>query len=172
MLLASLRSACAASRRSLALLRAPAAAFSSAARPADLPVHNEHRSNAEAMVNALPVILVQSTTALCDGGGGATGHPVEYMKLDKREGASPSVCKYCGLRFKMAPGAREWWGEGSVRCGRGGRRAAQGREGGHHPPHSHARPLRRALLSRLLPPTQPPTPKLMHDLCDVAADHH
>lgn len=69
-------------------------------------MHNEHRSNAEAMVNALPVILVQSTTALCDGGGGATGHPVEYMRLDKREGASPAVCKYCGLRYKMAPGAR------------------------------------------------------------------
>ena len=69
-------------------------------------MHNEHRSNAEAMVNALPVILVQSTTALCDGGGGATGHPVEYMRLDKREGASPVVCKYCGLRYKMAPGAR------------------------------------------------------------------
>ena len=74
--------------------------------PLQLPVHNEHRSNAEAMVNALPVILVPSTTALCDGGGGATGHPVEYMKLDKREGASPVVCKYCGLRYKMAPGAR------------------------------------------------------------------
>ena len=69
-------------------------------------MHNEHRSNAEAMVNALPVILVQSTTALCDGGGGATGHPVEYLRLDKREGASPVVCKYCGLRYKMAPGAR------------------------------------------------------------------
>ena len=80
-------------------------------------MHNEHRSNAEAMVNALPVILVQSTTALCDGGGGATGHPVEYMRLDKREGASPAVCKYCGLRYKMAPGARACAGRAPRRAG-------------------------------------------------------
>jgi NADH dehydrogenase (ubiquinone) Fe-S protein 6 len=114
MLRAGLRSACAAAparlqQRAAAPAAAAARALSSLARPADLPVHNEHRSNAEALVNALPVILVQSTTALCDGGGGATGHPVEYMKLDKREGASPVVCKYCGLRYKMAPGGREWW---------------------------------------------------------------
>ena len=75
--------------------------------PLQLPVYNEHRSDAESLVNAQPVILVQGIKALCDGGGGATGHPVEYIKLDKREGASPTPCKYCGLRFQMAPGARE-----------------------------------------------------------------
>ena len=61
-------------------------------------------------MNALPVILVHSTTALCDGGGGATGHPVEYIKLDKRDGASFTPCKYCGLRYKMAPGSRAFAG--------------------------------------------------------------
>ena len=48
---------------------------------------------------------------------------MEYMKLDKREGASPAVCKYCGLRFKMAPGARE------CVCGKG-RAGGVGERGG------------------------------------------
>ena len=34
-------------------------------------------------------------------GGGATGHPVEYIQLDKRRGAAPEPCKYCGIRYQM-----------------------------------------------------------------------
>ena len=94
---------------------APPTPLPTSAPAAQLPVHNEHRSNAEAMVNALPVILVQSTTALCDGGGGATGHPVEYMRLDKREGGrATSQTKGClkttvqkkGRRFPSRATAR------------------------------------------------------------------
>jgi NADH dehydrogenase (ubiquinone) Fe-S protein 6 len=50
------------------------------------------------------VIEVKGTKAICDGGGGALGHPIEYIQLytvsDK-----PSICKYCGLRFKKAAGS-------------------------------------------------------------------
>jgi NADH dehydrogenase (ubiquinone) Fe-S protein 6 len=39
---------------------------------------------------------------MCDGGGGATGHPIEYIKLDLKEGAGTvNTCKYCGVRYKM-----------------------------------------------------------------------
>ena len=46
---------------------------SSLSRPSTLPVYNDHRSNAETLVNAIPAIEVAGTTALCEGGGGATG---------------------------------------------------------------------------------------------------
>jgi NADH dehydrogenase (ubiquinone) Fe-S protein 6 len=51
-------------------------------------------------VNAVPVIEVDGTIAVCDGGGGALGHPIEYIKLDGRNGA-PVSCIYCGLKYKM-----------------------------------------------------------------------
>ena len=38
-------------------------------------------------------------------GGGATGHPVEWIHLDKRQGKVgarvPETCKYCGVRYVM-----------------------------------------------------------------------
>ena len=43
-----------------------------------------------------PPIEVDSDVAVCDGGGGALGHPIEYIKL---VGDKTSVCKYCGLRY-------------------------------------------------------------------------
>lgn len=70
-----------------------------------MPPAVAHRSNAEALVAKVPVIEVAGTVALCDGGGGSMGHPIEYIKLDKREGHSASVCNYCGLRYKMAAGS-------------------------------------------------------------------
>jgi NADH dehydrogenase (ubiquinone) Fe-S protein 6 len=39
--------------------------------------------------------------AVCDGGSGALGHPIEYIQLDTVSKA-PAICKYCGLRFKMS----------------------------------------------------------------------
>ncbi|MEZ5863062.1 MAG: zinc-finger domain-containing protein [Geminicoccaceae bacterium] len=32
----------------------------------------------------------------CDGGGGALGHPVEYLTLEK---GGQTVCKYCDRRY-------------------------------------------------------------------------
>ena len=60
----------------------------------------EHRSNAEKLINEIPVIEVPATVAVCDGGSGALGHPVEYIQLDTVSNET-QICKYCGLRFKM-----------------------------------------------------------------------
>lgn len=65
-------------------------------------VGNLHRSNAQELIARVPVIEVDGHVAMCDGGGGATGHPLEYIQLDKRAGAGPATCKYCGLRFKSS----------------------------------------------------------------------
>ena len=67
------------------------------------------------------MIEVDGTVAMCDGGtydnlflqkrsrpahatkkktgGGATGHPVEYIQLNTTDRSKPQTCKYCGLRF-------------------------------------------------------------------------
>ena len=57
----------------------------------------KHRSNALELIEKHPVIYVDGEQAICDGGGGALGHPLEYISLER-----PGVverCKYCGLRF-------------------------------------------------------------------------
>lgn len=58
------------------------------------------RSNAQELVNKVPVIEVDGHLAVCDGGSGALGHPIEYIQLDTVSN-KPAVCKYCGLRYKM-----------------------------------------------------------------------
>ncbi len=55
-------------------------------------------------MSKVPVIEVAARVAMCDGGGGATGHPVEYMQLDKKDGRSVATCAYCGLRYRAAAG--------------------------------------------------------------------
>ena len=58
----------------------------------------KHRSNALELIEKVDVIEVEGEMAICDGGGGALGHPLEYISLQR-----PGVierCKYCGLRFK------------------------------------------------------------------------
>ncbi len=57
-----------------------------------------HRSNAQQLISKVPVIEVDGYGAVCDGGGGALGHPVEYIQLNTVSKA-PQVCKYCGLRY-------------------------------------------------------------------------
>merc|ERR1711865_1039264 len=59
------------------------------------------RSDAEARIAAVPIIMVDGDMAYCDGGGGARGHPVENIQLNLKHGGS-NYCKYCGLRFEMA----------------------------------------------------------------------
>lgn len=61
-----------------------------------------HRSNAQEKISHVPVIEVDGTVAVCDGGSGALGHPIEYIQLDTVSN-EPAVCKYCGLRYKMKP---------------------------------------------------------------------
>ena len=50
------------------------------------------------------MIDVPSNVAMCNGGGGAMGHPIEYIKLELRDGAKGVACRYCGLRFRKAAG--------------------------------------------------------------------
>ena len=53
------------------------------------------------LVNKIPVKEVEGYVAVCDGGGGALGHPLEYIQLDTVSN-EPAVCKYCGVRFKAS----------------------------------------------------------------------
>lgn len=63
-------------------------------------VRTKWGSNAMDLINETDVIEVDGDVAICDGGGGAQGHPLEYIKLFvSDEGAGPQVCKYCGLRY-------------------------------------------------------------------------
>jgi NADH dehydrogenase (ubiquinone) Fe-S protein 6 len=58
----------------------------------------KHRSNALELIEKHPIVEVEGERAICDGGGGPLGHPLEYISLQR-----PGVveqCKYCGLRFK------------------------------------------------------------------------
>jgi NADH dehydrogenase (ubiquinone) Fe-S protein 6 len=61
-------------------------------------VAGKHRSNALELVEKQPVIEVEGEMAICDGGGGSLGHPVEYISL-QIPGAIES-CKYCALKYK------------------------------------------------------------------------
>lgn len=49
------------------------------------------------LVSAVAPIEVEKEMAVCDGGGGALGHPVEYISLARP--GSVETCKYCGLRY-------------------------------------------------------------------------
>ena len=57
----------------------------------------KHRCNAYELVSKIPIVEVEKEMAVCDGGGGALGHPVEYISLERP--GSVETCKYCGLRF-------------------------------------------------------------------------
>ncbi|KAL3761864.1 hypothetical protein ACHAWU_009029 [Discostella pseudostelligera] len=46
----------------------------------------KHRSNALELINKVPPIEVSGDMAICDGGGGALGHPVEYIKVGNQDG--------------------------------------------------------------------------------------
>ena len=57
----------------------------------------KHRSNAMELVHKVPIIEVDGEMAICDGGGGALGHPLEYISLARP--GSVEYCKYCTLRY-------------------------------------------------------------------------
>lgn len=63
-------------------------------------VRSKWGSDAMEKIQETPPIQVDGNVAACDGGGGALGHPIEYIKLlVSDEDAGPQVCKYCGLKF-------------------------------------------------------------------------
>lgn len=64
-------------------------------------LEGQFRSNAERRVKEVPVIEVEGNLAVCEGGGGSLGHPIEYITLDKVNNSNePSTCIYCGLRYR------------------------------------------------------------------------
>eukprot|EP00594_Rhizosolenia_setigera_P013948 CAMPEP_0178960616 /NCGR_PEP_ID=MMETSP0789-20121207/13073_1 /TAXON_ID=3005 /ORGANISM="Rhizosolenia setigera, Strain CCMP 1694" /LENGTH=118 /DNA_ID=CAMNT_0020644005 /DNA_START=149 /DNA_END=505 /DNA_ORIENTATION=- len=60
----------------------------------------KHRSNALGLLEKQDVIEVEGNIAVCDGGGGALGHPLEYIKVGGIGGKAVS-CIYCGLKYKQ-----------------------------------------------------------------------
>ncbi len=51
------------------------------------------------LVNDREVVITRAWHVACDGGGGALGHPVEYITLAR---GGQAVCKYCGRRYLHA----------------------------------------------------------------------
>jgi NADH dehydrogenase (ubiquinone) Fe-S protein 6 len=54
-------------------------------------------------VHQQPIIEVEGEMAICDGGGGALGHPLEYISLQRGPGVV-EYCKYCALRYTQKEG--------------------------------------------------------------------
>ncbi|KAI9595348.1 zinc-finger domain-containing protein [Syncephalis fuscata] len=52
------------------------------------------------LIAEIPVVQVEGRRAVCDGGGGALGHPKVYINLDD---GKPNTCGYCGVRFQQLP---------------------------------------------------------------------
>ena len=55
------------------------------------------RSNALELVHRVPIVEVDGDMAICDGGGGAMGHPLEYISLEVP--GEVVYCKYCSVRY-------------------------------------------------------------------------
>lgn len=49
------------------------------------------------------VIIADSMTVACDGGGGALGHPRVYLKFDDSD---EIVCPYCSRTYRLGEGVR------------------------------------------------------------------
>jgi uncharacterized Zn-finger protein len=48
------------------------------------------------LIAAEEIVITDRMHVQCDGGGGALGHPVEYLTLIK---GGQAVCKYCDRRY-------------------------------------------------------------------------
>mmetsp|Transcript_29807 Transcript_29807/g.34167 ORF Transcript_29807/g.34167 Transcript_29807/m.34167 type:complete len:136 (+) Transcript_29807:2-409(+) len=54
-----------------------------------------HKSNAQELIHAVPVIEVDGDVARCTGVNEfGFGHPVEYIALNTRDRSRPNVCKW------------------------------------------------------------------------------
>ncbi|CAM9456252.1 unnamed protein product [Scytosiphon promiscuus] len=74
--------------------------FFSKERSKSVYEYGAHRSDAEARIAEVPVVMVEGSVALCDGGGGALGHPLDYVQLASPDGG-PRACQYCGIQYQM-----------------------------------------------------------------------
>ncbi len=51
-------------------------------------------------------IEVKTDTVGCDGGGGALGHPMVYLKIGgEKDGGGAITCPYCSRRYVLAADA-------------------------------------------------------------------
>lgn len=48
------------------------------------------------LVDGEEIVITDRMNVQCDGGGGALGHPIEYLTLVK---GGQAVCKYCDRRY-------------------------------------------------------------------------
>merc|ERR1711916_109452 len=60
------------------------------------PASQPKPSNAEELIAEVPPVEIKGRRAVCDGGGGALGHPKVFINLDANR---PVECPYCGIRF-------------------------------------------------------------------------
>ena len=52
------------------------------------------------MLDTIEVFYIEGDTAVCDGGGGALGHPRVYLAIDR---SGLATCPYCGRVFVRDP---------------------------------------------------------------------
>jgi uncharacterized Zn-finger protein len=52
-------------------------------------------------MNAHEVIEVETAVVGCDGGGGALGHPLVYLNMEKSGAVD---CPYCGRKYVLKSG--------------------------------------------------------------------
>ena len=51
------------------------------------------------LVDDREVVITPEMYVRCDGGQGATGHPVEFITLER---GGEAICKYCGRHWVLA----------------------------------------------------------------------
>jgi uncharacterized Zn-finger protein len=62
----------------------------------EMDVAEMERTEEHFLLDGEEVVITSALEVRCDGGGGALGHPVEYITLEK---GGQAVCKYCDRRF-------------------------------------------------------------------------
>jgi uncharacterized Zn-finger protein len=62
----------------------------------------DDRGQRPPVTDEIEVFYVDSRTAVCDGGGGALGHPRVFLAIDRSDEVE---CPYCSRRFIYAPEA-------------------------------------------------------------------
>ena len=55
--------------------------------------------NTQAFQRPEDLILVKTSTVICEGDGGAIGHPQEFLHINHKTG--DVVCPYCDRRFVL-----------------------------------------------------------------------
>lgn len=62
----------------------------------EMNVTEMERAEERFLVDGEELVITAALQTTCDGNGGALGHPIEYITLEK---GGQAVCKYCDRRF-------------------------------------------------------------------------